>query len=298
MTLQKQLEYSNIPAWHEAGYTGRGINVMNLETPGGHGSACSQRVKDAAPDATVYETGLSGRTENGEYIATCKYDGKTYTLEEFIKEYKIRLVIRSTGGRVKDEIKSAFWQRLIDKYNVILVTPVGNEGVERITSAFPKDVAIYVGACGLSDSGVVKVQNYSGRGEEVDFVNFTGFLNGTSFAAPYTAGMIALLLQKNPNMTWLEAKEYLKMHSKDLEKDGHDINTGWGVPVMGKPETMITMWIGKDYMSVDGRQVTLDQAPQIVKETGRTLVPVRAIAEAFGAKVEWDEKAKKITIVR
>jgi subtilisin family serine protease len=144
----------------------------------------------------------------------------------------------------------------------------------------------------------VKVQNYSGRGEEVDFVNFTGFLNGTSFAAPYTAGMIALLLQKNPNMTWLEAKEYLKMHSKDLETDGHDINTGWGVPIMGKPETMITMWIGKDYMSVDGRQVTLDQAPQIVKETGRTLVPVRAIAEAFGAKVEWDEKAKKITIVR
>ena len=106
MTLQKQLEYSNIPAWHEAGYTGKGINEMNLETPGGHGSACSQRVKDAAPDATVYETGLSGRTENGEYIATCKYDGKTYTLEEFIKEYKIRLVIRSTGGRVKDSVKS------------------------------------------------------------------------------------------------------------------------------------------------------------------------------------------------
>jgi subtilisin family serine protease len=298
MTLQKQLEYSNIPAWHEAGYTGRGINVMNLETPGGHGSACSQRVKDAAPDATVYETGLSSRTENGEYIATCKYDGKTYTLEEFIKEYKIRLVIRSTGGRVKDEIKSAFWQRLIDKYNVILVTPSGNEGVKRITSAFPKSVAIYVGACGLSDSGVVKVKNYSGRGEEVDFVNFTGNLEGTSFAAPYTAGMIALLLQKNPNMTWLEAKEYLKMHSKDLETDGHDINTGWGVPVMGKPEIMITMWIGKNYMSVDGRQVTLDQAPQIVKETGRTLVPIRAIAEALGAKVEWDEKTKKITIVR
>ena len=298
MTVQKQLEYNNILEWHKNGITGKGINVMNLETPGGHGSACSRRVKDAAPDATIYEAGLQGRTESGTYFAACFYGGKRWQVEDFIREFDIKLVIRSTGGKVKDDVKSAYWQKLIDKYNVILVTPVGNEGVKRITSAFPKDVAIYVGACGLSDSGVAKVQYYSGRGEEVDFVNFTGFLNGTSFSAPYTAGMIALLLQKNPNMTWLEAKEYLKTHRKDLEKDGHDINTGWGVPVMGNSETMITMWIGKDYMSVDGRQVTLDQAPQIVKETGRTLVPVRAIAEAFGAKVEWDEKTKKITIVR
>ena len=298
MTLQKQLEYSNIPAWHEAGYTGRGINVMNLETPGGHGSACSQRVKDAAPDATVYETGLSGRTENGTYIATCKYDGKTYTLEEFIKEYKIRLVIRSTGGKVKDDVKSAYWQKLIDKYNVILVTPVGNEGVERITSAFPKSVAIYVGACGLSDSGVVKVKNYSGRGEEVDFVNFTGNLEGTSFAAPYTAGMVALLRQRYGEMSDEEVYKYLVMISQDMNEEGKDEHTGHGLPILPPfKNKYITLIVGEKKYFVDGKEHEADTWP--VNIDGNVFVPLRVIAEGLNKKVDWgfnSDKTINVTI--
>ena len=65
---------------------------------------------------------------------------------------------------------------------------------------------------------------------------------------------------------------------------------------MGKTETIIKMQIGNKTMDVDGRKVTLDQEP-IIKNS-RTLVPLRAITESLGAKVEWDEPTKTITIER
>jgi hypothetical protein len=66
---------------------------------------------------------------------------------------------------------------------------------------------------------------------------------------------------------------------------------------MGVAKTVIKMWPGKDIMTVDGKEVPLDQAPEI-KPSGRTVVPVRAISEAFDAEVDWDPATKTITIER
>lgn len=48
--------------------------------------------------------------------------------------------------------------------------------------------------------------------------------------------------------------------------------------------------IGNDVMSVNGKEITLDAAPEIVND--RTLVPLRAAAEAIGCDVNWDESAR------
>lgn len=53
-----------------------------------------------------------------------------------------------------------------------------------------------------------------------------------------------------------------------------------------KDGTTISMTIGKTEMYKNGETKILDVAPQIVG--GRTLVPVRAIAEAFNCDVQWD----------
>ena len=82
-------------------------------------------------------------------------------------------------------------------------------------------------------------------------------------------------------------------------------NMDGGIPVLGDPtvnefeeEPMkIVMQIGNDVMLVDGK-VILDQPPMIVKETSRTLVPLRAVFEAAGFIVGWDEQSKTITIER
>ena len=66
--------------------------------------------------------------------------------------------------------------------------------------------------------------------------------------------------------------------------------------------TYISLWINRTRARVEtvengervNRLVTLD-APPIIR-SGRTLVPVRFIAEAFGATIDWNAREEKITI--
>lgn len=47
-------------------------------------------------------------------------------------------------------------------------------------------------------------------------------------------------------------------------------------------------------VKVDGKALSLDVAP--VVESGRALVPIRAISEALGAMVKWNSSSKTITM--
>jgi hypothetical protein len=59
-------------------------------------------------------------------------------------------------------------------------------------------------------------------------------------------------------------------------------------------DTTVTLTIGSNTLNRNGEQVTLDVPAQLVG--GRTLVPARAVAESFGAKVEWDAGTRTVTI--
>jgi hypothetical protein len=58
----------------------------------------------------------------------------------------------------------------------------------------------------------------------------------------------------------------------------------------------IELWIGDKRYRRNGIEGALDVPPEI--KDGRTLVPIRFIGESLGASVEYDDKAKKITIRR
>jgi hypothetical protein len=49
-------------------------------------------------------------------------------------------------------------------------------------------------------------------------------------------------------------------------------------------------------VKLNGNYLTFDQAP--IAESGRTLVPLRAIFEAFGATVNWDQATQSVTAVK
>ena len=61
-----------------------------------------------------------------------------------------------------------------------------------------------------------------------------------------------------------------------------------------KKITVVKLTIGQDIMTVNGKAVQLDAAPEIVD--GRTFLPLRAIAEIFGATVEWIPDTKGVTV--
>lgn len=65
-----------------------------------------------------------------------------------------------------------------------------------------------------------------------------------------------------------------------------------------RSDEVILLSIGKPNMLVSGIEKAIDTdikvTPVLVKDT--TLVPIRAIIEAFGGQVSWDSKSKKVTV--
>ena len=64
-----------------------------------------------------------------------------------------------------------------------------------------------------------------------------------------------------------------------------------------EPDVIVSMQIGNPVMQINGEDASIDNSkitsPIIIEN--RTLVPVRAIIEAFGGDVTWDEKTKTVT---
>ena len=56
----------------------------------------------------------------------------------------------------------------------------------------------------------------------------------------------------------------------------------------------VWMTIGSRLFTADGEERSMDTAPFI--SNSRTYVPIRALAEAFGAQVEWDDIGRTVTI--
>ena len=61
-----------------------------------------------------------------------------------------------------------------------------------------------------------------------------------------------------------------------------------------KGDTIITITVDSDQMSVNNKSITLDCPATVIN--GRTLVPVRAISESFGLDVGWDELNSRVIL--
>ena len=59
-------------------------------------------------------------------------------------------------------------------------------------------------------------------------------------------------------------------------------------------DTTVYMQVDDWYMSVNDEWIALDAPPRIVND--RTLIPLRAVAEALGAQVGWDEATQTATV--
>ncbi len=63
--------------------------------------------------------------------------------------------------------------------------------------------------------------------------------------------------------------------------------------------TKVELWIGKNIAKLNGKDTPIDpNNPKVVPiiKDGRTLLPVRFVAESLGCSVEWDPKNQIVTI--
>nr|WP_245247356.1 MULTISPECIES: stalk domain-containing protein [unclassified Paenibacillus] len=66
---------------------------------------------------------------------------------------------------------------------------------------------------------------------------------------------------------------------------------------MEKPSfNSISLTINKIAVTVNGKGMTLEQAPVI--EKGNTLIPIRFVTDALGGTVRWDDAERKVTVIR
>lgn len=71
---------------------------------------------------------------------------------------------------------------------------------------------------------------------------------------------------------------------------------GSTVPAPVNSKVQIKLKVGSKYATVSGRIIQMDVAPYLLKSSNRTMIPIRFVSENMGAKVEWDDLAKRITI--
>lgn len=281
---EDKLKFLGIKRWHDMGIKGQGITVASIENgKDTHSKMVLDVLKQILPEATI--------------LTSVKYwrdvppiDGYTSSQEYSAKE---------VASKVK------YQKALYDK-GVFMTCSIGNEGSTHSSPFSQYDEWVSVGACRLNGKTVVPAV-YSSESDSLDFCEVTnwdteyGNFNGSSCAAPVLQGM-AMLVQCyykdkiGRKLTNHELYEYIKRNCIDIEEEGFDKKTGYGLFVLPEEEENmeIILEIGSKTAYVNDKPIELDVAPFI--ESGRTFVPVRFISEALGCDVEWDSLTESVII--
>lgn len=307
--LELQKQFDGTAAWNEAGYTGKGITVWDMEPLNAHGSGTRQRVLDAAPEVTVLNAPHNICTKDKTITSeSVEYNNTSMSADLFIKRYNISVLSQSIAANGKlPVIYAPLYHQLRMENDLALFNSAGNDGEDYVGGRLPESEAMYVGACvafgGNFDD--LRMAYYSSVGTDYEVVDFSTFTRlgqaGTSFAAPYLAGIAALLKQRYGRyLRSEEIYQYFKMISRPIltnykVDDKYDLKSGYGIPILPPVDKrFIRMTIGKTEYKVDDEVFTMDVAPIIEDE--RTFVPVAFVALALDAKVAWDKQDKSVAI--
>ena len=100
--IAQQNKYCGVDRWHNAGITGKGVVVWNMENgKATHGKQTTKRVLHSAPDATVINASLSMASNGKEvkYANAVLDDGTVYEVEDFIKKFNINRMRLYVAGQ-------------------------------------------------------------------------------------------------------------------------------------------------------------------------------------------------------
>jgi hypothetical protein len=225
----RQIAFNNVKWYHDNGYKGKEITVLNAEGFGDHREMTSGVLKAWAPESQLLESIISVVTKS-DYVesATVTIDGIKMDFEEAIKKYNIKIVTRSYSGS-SSSVYLNYIKMIQEKYGVIFINSAANEVNEN--GIWSKDdTAITVSACKLYEDGSLKVVYYGSVGE-VDFTCFMARGRGTSAASPGLASKVALLLNRYGDFNQAEGVEILKSLCIKIEGE-ESYKFGYGLPIL------------------------------------------------------------------
>ena len=231
--IQEVFDFHGIGKWHELGFKGDGITILNLETYGGHGKDTYDMIRLYAPNANIYSANVSyGSSGDILRFVNATVDNQrgdirvldTQGYEDFLNEVDV-VTISMSGSDLPLGLKEMYWRT-----NNILMGSAGNDGFIGVTGKF-RHTGWSIGAIQVRDN-IITRKRYSAVGEEMDFACLTAFQEGTSFSSPIMASIIALIIQRYGKMSQEKMEEVVKSISIDAGDVGFDTSYGWGVPVL------------------------------------------------------------------
>lgn len=324
---EEALEFLGIKRWHELGYKGKGIKFMSDErvteskhpdvnAPSGysdknsHGNDVMNHIKLVAPEGEFISYPLAG-----------VFTGETYTSKctDYIIENKVHVFTTSETGSYPNKAKQNAIQDCI-KAGCIFFGCAGNEDDDGIRDEIKYEGFYAIGGVKPTYKNNkyawedIKKTRTSSYGEELDFVTLAEILGcaGTSFCSPIFAGMVGLAQQffeeeTGRRLTREEMELFIKDNCFDVEQEGFDIRTGYGIFILPEPSTinikryvaeykeipLAEMQIGNNTIKINGKPHVYDFAPRIIDD--RTHVPIRFL-EDLGYKITWIEETQEIIL--
>ncbi|MCI2253081.1 S8 family peptidase [Domibacillus sp. PGB-M46] len=328
-TLDWGIGATNVPVSWNAGFTGRGVKIAVVDTgvaahpdlavaggasfvsyttsyqdDNGHGTHVAGIIgaesngfgtKGVAPDADVYAVKSLEKSGSGSLSSILA--GIDWAITN-----KMDIINLSLGTQTN----SAAFQALVDKAyasGILVVAAAGNDGSASGTDDtvdYPAryDSAIAVGAVDSS----LKRTSFSSTGSTVEIAapgqsivstylnNGYARMSGTSMAAPYVSGELALLKQANPTADAVRLRTILKDTSKDLGTAGRDSWFGYGfmqAPASAAPQAAQTApAVSTVVSSLTASTTFIAGKPQDTKAVQLTAV------RADGSKVDITEAAQ------
>jgi subtilisin family serine protease len=207
----------------------------SFSSANGHGTACAGII--AARDN---QNGVVGVAPNCEIIAIKGMrESGGGVFSELVKAVDVAIssrvdIINLSMGSATNVV--AFQNAIARAVNagIIVVCAAGNAGRDNSVT-IPARYGNTIGVGATNQSG--RVSAFSSRGWEVDIAapgelvlttwknNGYAKLSGTSFAAPYVTGVIALLLEAGVAVS----SSLLKETAIDIEEPGEDVKSGHGI---------------------------------------------------------------------
>lgn len=256
-------EKTNVPSAWKNGVTGEGIKIAVLDTgisdhtdldiaggvstvnytnsykdDNGHGTHVAGIIASknngvgttgVASDAEIYSVKVLNYAGKGDLMDII--EGMDWAINKGVDIINVSLGTKVDSATLKAKVDEA------EAKGIIVVAASGNSGDYNMTYPAKYDNVVAVGATDQNNN----LASFSSRGSQLDVVapgagvvsTYLGDMyangNGTSQAAPYVTGLLALLSQQYPDKSANELVQMLYDNALDLGSKGKDDLYGYGL---------------------------------------------------------------------